>query len=135
MLNIEIKLNDAWVYFSQVNTYDLSIQTKIKLGVWGKTLEGLDQEDIDAVGNIAPCFEGLPEDVSEVTRLMFEHCNGFGEQARWFNLEQIKDICKWVDQTNFRDNTVLPFYFGTSPEYLEAGPEELTDIRWIVWAV
>lgn len=128
-LHIEVKIDKKWEHYSAP-----------RVDRWYKLFEKMAGVRGD-VANAIVAPKGLPDDVSTITALDYEHWAEDAHTPSWFNLSEIKKLTEWAEATNtlvedFVDleATILNCYlFGNCFYMLPEGVPAIEDVRFVFW--
>ena len=131
--HFEIKVNDKWLHWNQPNikrNYDLFAK----------------MANVRNEGEIKPITEprGLPDDITETTRLHFKHWIPDGHSHSWLNSFEVALIIEFHEQQfeewgmpTYKVHDQWGYLFGNGyasfHRYREEYPVEIQDFRLVFW--
>ena len=83
--------------------------------------------------------KGLPEDVSELTKMCSDYFGVDGHSHSWLSAKEIVQLHKWMDDQGpmYSHDANFPYlcgsHFDAFLKYPEEFPDEIEDVRYVFW--
>lgn len=132
-MHTEVKVNGKWLHYGAPNVP----RTYLLFALMA---------DVRNVFGVAPISrpKGLPEDVSEITRMSAEKWDGDGHSHSWLSAEEIALLdARWTEEFTARQpgewRDLEHHYFGYLEGTLWSGfteyrrPRGIEDVRFVFW--